>query len=348
MASVTLPAVRASPTSLQYALTPRSGHARPLYPVKFYPNSKIKETLALPWLAATDPLMPKYPYKTNPHFQEANHGLYGGQEIQSGHKISKGRNKGKTLRKWYPNVRSEVLESEALGTQLTLPVTARTMRTIRKSGGLDQYLLKDKPARLKELGLLGWKLRWLVLKSQTIKEQHAAERKRLGLPAAEQNEFSPENTFEHVWHDANSRSKILQKMTQNWDVLLEKKQKIDKTRDSTFVRQDTPPSSLDRLETLHPRDISEQLAVKVTEEEVPVEERIRLPKAEVRQRIRKLKALARAKDRAQAQARGSATKSATPRNKSSQGLTWEKIVQPFSQPVLQPPTVAKPTTQVSV
>jgi len=37
------------------------------------------------------------------------------------------------------------------------------MRTINKVGGLDQYVLGDKTARIKELGVKGWELRWRVL-----------------------------------------------------------------------------------------------------------------------------------------------------------------------------------------
>src|SRR5207248_3802817 len=124
-------------------------------------------------------------------------GLYGGASIQFGNKISKGRNKGKTRRRWYPNVRLETIRSEALGKELTIRITASCMRTINKCGGLDQYLLGDKPARIKELGLFGWKLRWKVMNSPMMSEKFAEERAKLGLPATfDISKSNPETAFE--------------------------------------------------------------------------------------------------------------------------------------------------------
>ena len=65
-----------------------------------------------------------------------------------------------------PNVRLETLKSEALGTEVTIRVTAACMRTIEKCGGLDAYLMGTKPARIKELGMLGWKMRWKVMQER--------------------------------------------------------------------------------------------------------------------------------------------------------------------------------------
>jgi len=220
-----LPAVRASPTTVQYHVPKfKVGSTRPTYQKRFYPNDEAKKTLEQPWLAQTDPLMPPYPYGGNYHFQEANHGLYGSATIQSGHKISDGRNKGKTLRKWYPNVRVEKLRSTALNVELAIPTTARVMRTITKCGGLDEYVLGEKPARIKELGLLGWKLRWLVLKSKNMQEKHRKQRERLGLPPAEISPHSAESTFAAAWNDPESRREIVAKMSQGWDLLKEKKE----------------------------------------------------------------------------------------------------------------------------
>ena len=60
---------------------------------------------------------------------------------------------------------------------------ARVLRTIDKVGGLDEYLLGDKPARIKELGLEGWRLRWMVMNSRKVRDRFREERLRLGLPA---------------------------------------------------------------------------------------------------------------------------------------------------------------------
>lgn len=59
---------------------------------------------------------------------------------------------------------------------------ARVLRTIDKVGGLDEYLLGDKPGRIKELGVGGWALRWRLLGTEKVRERYRAERRRLGLP----------------------------------------------------------------------------------------------------------------------------------------------------------------------
>ena len=59
---------------------------------------------------------------------------------------------------------------------------ARVLRTIDKVGGLDEYLLGDKPARIKELGVEGWRLRWRVMRTGKVREKFRRERERLGLP----------------------------------------------------------------------------------------------------------------------------------------------------------------------
>lgn len=102
--------------------------------------------------------------------------------IRFGNKISKGRNEGKTRRSWKPNVRRKKIWSDALNKFLFIKVTRRVLRTIRKSDGLDNYLLDDRPGRIKELGIFGWHLRWQVMQTPKIQEQMRQERQRLGLP----------------------------------------------------------------------------------------------------------------------------------------------------------------------
>ncbi|KAL3479869.1 ribosomal L28 family-domain-containing protein [Aspergillus californicus] len=126
--------------------------------------------------------IPPYPYPPNYTYRQSNTGLYGGASIQFGNKISQGRNEGKTRRFWKPNVRRKKMYSEALGEWLFIKITRTSLRTIRKSGGLDKYLLDDRPARIKELGLFGWELRWKVMQTEKVQEQFRKDRKRLGLP----------------------------------------------------------------------------------------------------------------------------------------------------------------------
>lgn len=139
--------------------------------------------------------------------------------MQSGNKISKGRNKGKTRRKWYPNVRLETIRSEALNQTMTIPITASCMRTIRKCGGLDEYLLGDKPARIKELGLFGWKLRWMVMSSGKMRATFQQQRKKLGLPP---NRPAFES-FDEVWEkDLELRREVKEEQEKQWQELKER------------------------------------------------------------------------------------------------------------------------------
>jgi ribosomal protein L28 len=210
--------VALSPTSIQYAGFRHHIKHKPYFKPRFtFKTEDRNHTINKSWMKRTDPLMPPYPYRMNAHFPEADLGLYGGAMIRSGSKISKGRNKGKTLRHWFPNVRIEVVRSEALNRELKLPITARVMRTIRKVGGLDQYVLGDKPARLKELGLLGWKLRWLVMTSDKYRVKHAQYLQQAGLPS----HYALEGTFEDAWNDTATREKMLDQQELAWKDLRE-------------------------------------------------------------------------------------------------------------------------------
>ncbi|KAI5288493.1 39S ribosomal protein L24, mitochondrial [Ascosphaera acerosa] len=124
--------------------------------------------------------VPAYPYGPNINYEPANWGLYGGATLQSGNKISKGRNKGKTRRTWAPHIKEVEFHSEALGETLKLRVQHRVERTIAKCGGIDNYLMGEKPARIQELGVFGWKLRWRVMNSPEMVRRLQAQRAQLG------------------------------------------------------------------------------------------------------------------------------------------------------------------------
>ncbi|KAJ5585545.1 54S ribosomal protein L24 [Penicillium hispanicum] len=126
--------------------------------------------------------IPPYPYGPRQWYKQADSGLYGGAMIRFGNKISQGRNEGKTRRSWKPNVRRKKMWSEALGEHLYIKMTRRALRTIQMEGGLDNYLLSDRPSRIKELGVFGWELRYKVIQSPAIQEQFKQERQRLNLP----------------------------------------------------------------------------------------------------------------------------------------------------------------------
>lgn len=63
-----------------------------------------------------------------------------------------------------------------------MKVQARVLRTIDKVGGLDEYLLGGKRARVKELGMGGWALRWRIWQTEMVTERFRRERESLGVP----------------------------------------------------------------------------------------------------------------------------------------------------------------------
>lgn len=127
-------------------------------------------------------VLPPYPNGPARWFRQSRLGLYGGQRIQFGNNVSE-EFKTKTRRSWHPNILTRRLFSKALNRHVQVRVSARVLRTIDKLGGLDEYLLGEKAARIKDLGESGWWLRWAIMQTQTVKNRFAAERQRLGLPA---------------------------------------------------------------------------------------------------------------------------------------------------------------------
>lgn len=112
---------------------------------------------------------PDYPYGESRFYKQSDSGLYGGSVKRFGSSITEFRNK--VPRSWDLNVIKKKLWSETLQKDIRLKLTTNVLRTISKEGGLDRYLTKNKSARIKELGPLGWKLRYEVLKKQ--EEQNA-------------------------------------------------------------------------------------------------------------------------------------------------------------------------------
>lgn len=62
-----------------------------------------------------------------------------GVGVMSGNNVSHANNR--TRRRFLPNVQNVSLQSEALGNNVSLKVTAATLRTVEHNGGLDSYLL---------------------------------------------------------------------------------------------------------------------------------------------------------------------------------------------------------------
>ncbi|KAL9081489.1 MAG: hypothetical protein Q9157_000047 [Trypethelium eluteriae] len=87
----------------------------------------------------------------------------------------------KTRRTWHPNIQPHSLYSRALGRPVRLRVATRVLRTIDKVGGLDEYLVgSNTSARIRELGVTGWALRWRILQTEVM-------RKRFGIGKREKD-----------------------------------------------------------------------------------------------------------------------------------------------------------------
>ncbi|KXX81988.1 hypothetical protein MMYC01_201508 [Madurella mycetomatis] len=150
--------------------------------------------IPIPSATAPCPEIPPYPYGPRHFYHQSNKGLYGGATIRFGNNVSE-RNEIKTRRKWRPNVHHKRLWSASLGVFVATRVTARVLRTIDKAGGLDEYLLSPKAARIKDLGPWGWRLRWRIMQTPTVRERFAREREALGLPPKEEAELKAEEAI---------------------------------------------------------------------------------------------------------------------------------------------------------
>jgi large subunit ribosomal protein L28 len=127
-----------------------------------------------------EPQIPSYPYGPRQVYKQSNTGLYGMARIRFGNIVSP-KHEVKTRRKWRVNIHRKRLWSASLRAFVQTRVTTRVMRTIDKVGGLDEYLLGGKAARVKELGPWGWRLRWRVMQTPSVRARFAEERRALGL-----------------------------------------------------------------------------------------------------------------------------------------------------------------------
>lgn len=127
---------------------------------------------------------PPYPYHRSCVFKQRHTGLYGGAIVQFGNNVGT-ESQVKSRRRWNPNIVHKELYSGALARTLRLKIRTRVLRTIDKVGGLDEYLLGCTSARLKDLGEEGWRLRWAVMQTPTMKERLRLDmnlRRNLAIP----------------------------------------------------------------------------------------------------------------------------------------------------------------------
>lgn len=111
---------------------------------------------------------PKYAYEPM-FFKRQNRGLYAGLQRRASNLCSESGNKTKTFH--LPNIVKAKLWSETLNRAVSTRVSTTLLRTVTKEGGIDNYLLKDKPARVKTMGIKGWKLKYEIMMQKQIDEQ---------------------------------------------------------------------------------------------------------------------------------------------------------------------------------
>ena len=92
-----------------------------------------------------------------------------GTGVMSGNKIS--HSNRKTRRRFLPNLKTISFKSEALGVDVSLKVTAASIRTVNKYGNIDSFLINCRNAKLTESAQ---KLR-LKIKKKLIKSGKLAE-----------------------------------------------------------------------------------------------------------------------------------------------------------------------------
>jgi large subunit ribosomal protein L28 len=134
------------------------------------------------------PEIPPYPYGQALIFKRSDRGLYGGKIIQFGHRIV-GDFKKHNKRTFKPNIQRARLYSETLKKTFRLRVATKVLRTISREGGLDNYLIKDTPQRVKQLGLKGWELRYRVLR--TMEEHSRTAPKTVGFVTTKKGKQLP-------------------------------------------------------------------------------------------------------------------------------------------------------------
>ncbi len=69
-----------------------------------------------------------------------------GKGVQSGNNVSHANNRSR--RKFLPNLVQATLLSETLGRSISLRISAHALRSVEHNGGLDNFLMKVKDAKL--------------------------------------------------------------------------------------------------------------------------------------------------------------------------------------------------------
>ncbi|KAJ7043056.1 50S ribosomal protein L24 [Mycena alexandri] len=98
-------------------------------------------------------------------FKRAQFGLFQGKTKLYGNNVPFSLHK--TRRTWLPNVQRKRLFSETLQSNIRVKLTTAALRTIKKKGGVDNYLMETKA------DLLGWKGLQLRVSLRDAQKQNA-------------------------------------------------------------------------------------------------------------------------------------------------------------------------------
>jgi len=113
-------------------------------------------------------------------FKRAQLGLFQGKTKQYGNNVP--FSKHKTRRSWLPNVQSKRLFSDTMQEYVKVKLTTRALKTVKKHGGIDNYVLKMSP------DLLGWegmRIRVMVReRQQALESSGSAPSRSFGSAAA--------------------------------------------------------------------------------------------------------------------------------------------------------------------
>lgn len=154
-------------------------HAAPT-PLRAFSTTAPQLTKTIKSHLLPDRLIPPYPYGERRVYKQSNRGLYGSARIRFGNVVAP-RYKNKSHRFWRPNIHVKHLYSPSLRCRIKIRLTLRVLKTIDREGGIENYLLKSKPARIKELGPGGWNLRWLLMQSDDVQRLFNKQREEMGL-----------------------------------------------------------------------------------------------------------------------------------------------------------------------
>lgn len=170
--------------SLRHLPTTSRISAPSLVPRRAFSSTPAVQTKTVKPHLLPSKVIPPYPYGERRIYKQSNRGLYGSARVRFGNNVAP-KHKVKTQRFWRPNVHVKRFLLPSVGAAVKTRLTLRVLKTIRREGGLEEYLLKSKPQRVKDLGPGGWNLRWLVMQSRPVQERFNKERIALGLEPRE-------------------------------------------------------------------------------------------------------------------------------------------------------------------